>query len=241
MFKIAVCDDDVSFIELEKRIIQKVFETNQADVEIDEYYSGEALLALTKEQMEKYNLIFLDVDMERMNGIETAQRIREVSQVTIAFLTAFIDYSLEGYKVNAIRYVLKDINTMEDAISECVDAVMEQEKLHPTYTFSFREAEIKCELDHIVAAESRLHYVTVTIDKGEKCYEYSMRTTLDEFEKMLHHKNMIRIHRSILVNAAYIKRIKRYAVVLRNGTEYGISQSRYNDVKKYYAKYLGDV
>ena len=53
MFKIAVCDDDVSSIELEKRIIQKVFETNQADVEIDEYYSGEALLALTKEQMEK--------------------------------------------------------------------------------------------------------------------------------------------------------------------------------------------
>lgn len=65
----------------------------------------------------------MDINMEEMDGIDTAKRIRQFhSDTCIVFVTAFISYALEGYKVNAVRYLMKD--TLEAALPECMDAIL---------------------------------------------------------------------------------------------------------------------
>ena len=77
--------------------------------------------------------------MDDIDGLETARQIRKKSdKVQLVFITGYITYALEGYKVNAVRYILKDEKTLENAIEECMDSIIKQmDSKHSTITFSF--------------------------------------------------------------------------------------------------------
>ena len=65
--------------------------------------------------------------MEEIDGIETAKEIRKITKdVFIVFVTAFITYALEGYKVDAVRYLIKDHESLEKAMTECMDTILEK-------------------------------------------------------------------------------------------------------------------
>ena len=72
----------------------------------------------------KYDIVFLDVNMDELDGMETAQKIRKVSNdVFIVFVTAFITCAPQGYSVGAIRYILKNNVNFPELIFECMDAI----------------------------------------------------------------------------------------------------------------------
>ena len=92
--------------------------------EIDTFSSGKELLELGIELIQ-YDIIFLDINMDEIDGIVTAQKIREYSsEIFIVFVTAYINYSLEGYKVDAARYLLKNNTNFEESIYECMDSIL---------------------------------------------------------------------------------------------------------------------
>ena len=108
MLSIAICDDEEYFRITEKQLILKYMAGKNCECMIDMYESGKELLAL-KSAISQYHIIFLDVNMEEIDGIETAKEIRKITKdVFIVFVTAFITYALEGYKVDAVRYLIKD-------------------------------------------------------------------------------------------------------------------------------------
>ena len=79
-------------------------------------------------ELNQYKIIFLDINMDEMDGILTAKKIREQnSEIFLVFVTAFVNYSLEGYKVDAVRYLLKNNVNMQESIAECMDAIYIQE------------------------------------------------------------------------------------------------------------------
>jgi DNA-binding LytR/AlgR family response regulator len=106
-------------------------------------------------------MIFLDINMEEIDGIETAREIRKITKNTyIVFVTAFITYALEGYKVDAVRYLLKDDECLEKAVNECLETIvykMNYEE-HKT-TFAFQEGEKTIRIEDIVYIESNLQSV----------------------------------------------------------------------------------
>ena len=117
MINIAICDDEELFLQREKEIIYKYMTKKGYNCSIDLFLSGKDYLEC--DDVEKYDIVFLDVSMDEMNGIETAKRIRKNNQkVYLIFVTAYINYATEGYKVNASRYVLKNNKTFELAIEE---------------------------------------------------------------------------------------------------------------------------
>lgn len=83
--------------------------------------------------------------MEEIDGMETARRIREFSStVFLIFVSAFIVYSMEGYKVNASRYILKDDKTLDTAIEESLNAIIKNIcALKKKHTFFFQEGKKK--------------------------------------------------------------------------------------------------
>lgn len=108
MMKIAICDDEKEFRDLIRVYIEDYLDTKEILYTIDTFDSGEMFLC-EGESIPENSIIFLDINMEGMDGITTAKKIRERGiNSYIVFVTAYIDYSLEGYKVGAVRYLLKN-------------------------------------------------------------------------------------------------------------------------------------
>ena len=79
--------------------------------------------------MLQYQIIFLDINMKQMDGIETAKNVRAYTEESfVVFVTAYIDYSLEGYQVGASRYILKNNLNFREQIYECMDAITKKMK-----------------------------------------------------------------------------------------------------------------
>ncbi len=100
----------------------------------------------------KYTAIFLDINMEKIDGIKAAEKIREVSRkVFIVFVTAYVTYSLEGYRLDAVRYLLKSNVNFPGTVNECMDAIMD--KLNYSVTkreFDFKEGKKEISLESIL-------------------------------------------------------------------------------------------
>lgn len=76
MFRIAVCDDEKIFVERISEIVKAFFKEQKLECQVDEFYSGEEFVEL-KEEVGKYDIVFLDMQMDKMNGIETAKYLRK--------------------------------------------------------------------------------------------------------------------------------------------------------------------
>ena len=241
MFRIAICDDEKCFRETVKKYVENYLSKRDISFKIDTFSSGKDLIDLGLDVV-KYTMIFLDINMDEMDGIKTAQKIREYSSdIYIVFVTAYIDYSLEGYKVDAARYLLKNNINLEDSICECMDAILEKiNHVVLKRTFKFNECEKNITLDRIVYIESRLHKLEFHIME-ESMKIYTMYGTLNELERELNKLGFLRIHQSFLVNLQHIKKIEGYNAVLSNFQNLTIPKARYRDVKNAFIAYIGEL
>lgn len=241
MLKIAICDDELYFSEILRKYLEEYLGRKHRQYEIDIFESGEAFLK-KKREIISYEIVFLDVCMGSLNGIEIAKRIREYSDnLYIVFVTAYIDYSLEGYKVNAIRYLLKDNESMQVNISECMDTIIDRmEHGAIQKTFSFAKGKKDILLDRLVYIESKLHRIEFH-EVGDKKANYYMYGVLNDLENELKGCGFVRVHQSYLVNMKHISQIANYKVFLKNGRQLNIPKTRYREVKNKYAAYKGRI
>lgn len=241
MVNIAICDDEKYFREKIKEYIEKYMKKMGIDFHIDLFSDGSELLKMGSD-ISSYTMIFLDINMDEIDGIDTARKIREYNlEVYIIFVTAYIKYSLEGYKVNAIRYILKDSEGLENSLVECMDALFYKMKNEvKTMIFDFNEGKKKVLLEKILYIESHLHKLIFYINE-DKLNEYTILMTLNAMENQMKDLGFIRIHQSYLVNLKHIKKIKNYVAYLNNGKELSIAKPRYNDVKDAYVEYKGEL
>lgn len=241
MFRIAICDDEAYFRNREKELIGQYMENRGYECQIDLYASGRELLERVDANL-RYDVIFLDISMEEMDGLETAEGIRKLSEtVYIVFVTAYITYALEGYKVGAVRYLLKEDNSLENSLKECLDTVTGcLSKEEAVCEFAFQSGKKRVPADAVLYVESRLHKVLFYVmEDGVK--EYSRYDRLDEVEKELRQYGFCRVHQSFLVNMKHAKSVERYRVLLENGTEVSISKKYYKDVEKEYIRRQGEI
>lgn len=241
MFKIAICDDEKLF----RRQIQKTLINYQREkdvlYEINHFASGKELIKLGIE-LAQYKIIFLDINMDEVDGIMAARKIREVSSdIFIVFITAFVNYTLEGYKVDAVRYILKNNVNFAESIYECMDAI--SVKMHYVVKrkeFGFNEGTKKVPLERLLYIESRLHKLEFYIME-DKLNIYSLYGTLNDMEKKLEGNEFLRIHQSYLVNMKHIERVSRYEVLLTNGVKLEIPKARYRFVEEAFVSYKGEI
>jgi two-component system, LytTR family, response regulator LytT len=230
MITIAICDDEEYFKNKILNLLKIYFSNKNIDYEVDVFDSGMQLIKL-EDRVSNYDLIFLDIHMPELNGIEIAKRIRNYTQDThIVFISSYLEYSLEGYKVNAIRYLLKDGDEFELSFDECLDTIvtkMDQAKIKQI--FEFREGKREVQFDNIMYIESNLHKLTFYIMEDE-VVKYSMYEKLDIIEGKMQMGSFCRIHKSYLVNLKYIEDMQRSKVILINGQELNTSKARYKDV-----------
>ena len=241
MLKIAVCDDENLFTEELKELLSGYMIEKGLVFEIDTYSSGEALVDLGIEIVQ-YTAVFLDINMEKMDGIKTAEMIRKASrEVFIVFVTAYVDYSLEGYQLDVVRYLLKGNANFQSKVNECMDAILDKMNYSVIKKrFDFKEGRKEISLERLLYIESNMHILEFHVME-DAMKVYTMYETLNVFETRLAENDFIRIHQSYLVNAKHIKDVVRSKVILTNGVELSIPKARYKEVKKKFIACQGEV
>jgi DNA-binding LytR/AlgR family response regulator len=180
--------------------------------------------------------------MDKVNGITAAEKIRNVSRkVFIVFVTAYVDYSLEGYRLDVVRYLLKGNANFQGKVNECMDAIIDKMNYSVRKReFDFREGRKEILLDRLVYVESKLHILEFHVMEND-LKVYTMNETLNTFETRLAENDFVRIHQSFLVNVRYIKEVARYKVILTNGSELPVPRVRYAEVRNRYIACQGEV
>ncbi len=229
--KIAVCDDSSK----DRGALRALLNACGYDFEIREYASGAALCG-DMEYVRKCGIVFLDINMEGPDGLETAKRIKvQCPKVYIVLVTAYVNYALDGYKVKASRFLLKD--DLEWTISECVEDILREIKQEERVVeFDFVEGNTRLRADDIIYIETSRHKnVFYTAERT-----YSIYKKMDELEKELEGMGFVRIHLSFLINMRYIEKISSYVMVLTTGKEISVPKARYPEVKRQYTLFKGE-
>lgn len=237
MIRIAICDGDEPFRNSLKECIGNYLSESKIECAIDSFTSGEELLNLGIE-LARYSIVFLEVNMKEKNGIHTALRIRECrSDIYIVAMADNMKYSMEGYRADAVRYLLKNSSNFEDLIRECIKCIFDKMNcVVPRKTFLFRECEKDVLVERILYVESRLHTLEFHIME-ESMKKYTMYGTLNVLEQDMQEFHFIRIHQSYLVNLRHVKEVAGYRIILNNNLELCVPKTRYKDVKQAFLEY----
>ena len=241
MFSIALCDDSKQFLEYEKSIIDHYMLNEKRESQCDTFLSGEHIISQGT-AIKKYNLFILDYDMEGLTGFDTANRIYELYPgAKIAFATNYYDFTREGYKYNAVRYLVKQEATFRTELFECIDTVYKQgsdKKL--LLELSDRNEEVA--VDDILFIKSDKHYVhyhfsNMKLDNNMK------RCSLDDAQAELPNC-FIRIHLRYIVNLKKATKITRFKVIVKDDDnriiELPIARNRYDEVNKRFCLMKGE-
>lgn len=230
--RIAICDDEKLFRERMGALVEKYLREKDILFSIDLFENG-AVFCSNENHLQEYDIIFLDIGMGDMNGMETAYAIREKNRdMDIVFVSVMMDYVLEGYRVDAVRYLLKD--DLESLLPECIDCLVEKRKSRKQeMEFPFVGGKRKILLKEILYIESKSHQLWFERTR-ENLYMYGQ---INEIEAKLSDYNFVRTHQSFLVNLEHVEKISNYLLYLSNGVKIPVTKPRYAEVKEQFLRY----
>lgn len=231
---IAICDDEKVIREQIKELTEK--EIQGACIEL--YETGDSLLAAEKQ----FDLIFLDIQMEGTDGIETARKLRERSalhggeDVILIFITGIREYVFDAFDVAAFHYLLKPIS--EGKFREVLcrakrELEKRKKKRRETVFIKTRNRSFSLKKDSILYVESRGKKVEIHT-AGESIETY---ISMNEIEGQLG-EEFYRCHRGYLVNMAYVAEYDNKSIVLNNGEHVYLAKEKYGEFVKAYMRYL---
>ena len=235
MIRIAVIDDEKEEQERLLGYYQRLREEVHEDLDIHTYLSGDEFLSV---QEEPFDLICLDIDMPKLDGVSLGKAIRENSPETeIIFVSNREDRVFDTIlNVRPFGFVRKNnfssdlMDTLRAYISSKIDTnhyfVVKTD--NNSVTRSLRVVDV-------VYIESFKDHQFIYMQDGEKI---DIRMTMDELEQELSKYDIVRTHKGYLVNLKYIRRIDGSGITLSNGAVVGLSRTKVQEVKAQYLKYL---
>ena len=231
MIHITVCDDEKYMSEKIAKMVKDFFTRKKIEISILQYSSGEELLKSGTET----DILFLDIEMQGINGMETARRLRaENYQGFLIFITILKEMVFQSFEVSPFDYLVKPVKeenflkTMERLLLSMQSnekANLLIQKGHESSIISFGDI-IYCE---IIDRKVYLHLKT-----GEVMDYYDR---IENLQKKLD-KKFFKCHRSYLINLNYLKSYKNNMAYMANGLEIPVSRLRRKEFSKVILQYM---
>jgi len=235
VYKIAVCDDEKQVREGIGNMLERYAAENGRAFQC---FSFDSAAALLRDYRADFDILFLDISMRGLNGMEAAREIRRSdARVCIIFVTSMQQYAVQGYRVHAYGFIVKPVNYQE--LSMELDGA-----LHTIDSARMRESAVTLrsgtQVDRLTACdilycEVHNHTVTIHLYTGQRVYRYSMK----EMESLLRPYGFARPHSAYLVNCAAIVQILGSQLVLANGERIPIAQQKRKEFMARLAGYVG--
>lgn len=234
MIQIAIVDDERAFLESYTHIVEKLFAKNRIEFVVQCFYKSEEFYHLLKRNY--FDIVFLDIDMPEINGINLAADIRKLKlETTIIFVSSHSNLVFQSIHYAPFRFIQKDC--LEDDTSEAIHAYCQQIKEKKnTIQLKIENGETYCfNLMQIQYFYSVRHDLFLVYSNKKIAKRLFPRVyTMDALGKMLHKKGFIRIHKSYIVNFKYIHQIQSDKVLLFDNSTLPISRSNVANVKRQY-------
>lgn len=237
MIKIAICDDEEIITGQIDNIIHEICGKEGIPFDTDVFFSGNGL---EKEIVNgtKYDLIYLDIQMDNGDGITTAKNIRKMDEnVLLIYVSGYDKYMIELFRLNVFAFIKKPIDyfNFKKIFLEANLKICNQRFY---FSFHYKSKEYKIPCIDIIYFESSGRTINIYF-RDNKTEKFNGKLSEVE-ERLLSGKiPFLRIHQSYLVNYHHIRSRSKTVVTLINGTKLPISEDRQKNFGKQYSRLLG--
>lgn len=237
MLTIYLCDDNLEVLNRYTRLLEKIAKKNNVDVIISSFSSGERLLFHLSNSPNQADIIYLDILMGYINGMDTGKKLRALGcRSEIIYLTTSEDYVFDAYDISPVNYLVKAKTStarFEEVFLRAVTLAQKKE----TDMFACESGRVQklIPFNEVSFFEIRKRIVTVHYNGNETISFYS---TLAQLEAQLLHKNFVRVHRSYIVNLSYIANFAQNSLGLKTGVEIPIGVTYMKQIRQAFREYI---
>ena len=238
MYNIIIVEDTLSDCDKLEKYVRLFFERVDKECAIRVFQDGLEMLNAFKCHED---IIFLDIDLPNINGMDLAKRIREKDEdVTIIFVSNLSRFALKGYQVNALDYIVKPFNY--DNIEHRLERALNINKRSKSKSIILKinaSTNIVCDIDTIKYIEKDGNYLIFHTEKDE----YRVRGTFNDFINHLANNLFSFCMKGILINLEFVEKTVQESVYLVGGTVLPIARQRkkefINDLFNYFGEEKG--
>lgn len=235
MYHIALCDDNIEFLNLLSDMLEKEFGeivSPKYKIAFEKFNSGRSLLNFAKKQ--KISVLFLDIDMPEMTGFDVAKVLgNENKDMLIIFVSAYDNFVYESFDYSPFQFIRKsrlpdDLKKIVTRINDKLFAPIKHIELQ------LLDESVNIDIKKILYFENEKNYYSVHLMGGEKLIG---RGTMNSIEEKVKGLDFYRIHSGFVVNLEHAGRITHDGFLTVGHTQIPISQKRMKDFKKAYSEY----
>jgi DNA-binding LytR/AlgR family response regulator len=233
--KIAVCDDDIIIARVFAETILKVFSHYNTKASVKVF--GHFYALRSEMEVEYFDLLFLDIDMPDINGIEFAKELRRKNNnVTIIYISGREELVFDTFDVSPFGFIRK--TTFFNEISGVISRYLEYHGNEQFRRLTIETADDVLTLDigNITYIEGIGKYQEIHIIGADK--PIRVKSTLNFFDEKLIDHGFARSHRAYLVNCQYVRRIEDSFILLTNGETLPLSKSKAKDFKSTFMRIM---
>ena len=232
MLKIAILDDDKTALLISQGVIEQFLSDKNIAFSVDSFSSPANFLAAAKE--ENYQLIFLDIDMGDINGIDVGKEIKNnSSQVDIIYLSQREDLVFDTLFLHPFGFIRKSkiLQDFPSVLQLYLDTHSNEEENNSKLIITSKTGIVTLKIDEIMYIEGNKNYQTIVLKAGDPI---EVRLSMKELEDELSGKGFIRIHKGYLVNYIYIRKISKNEVLLTNEKLLPLASKRREEIMEQY-------
>lgn len=233
MITIAVVEDDDRSRAVLVEHLLRFRDERGLDLEVAAFSDGQEILAKYRPI---YDIVLLDIEMEHVDGMTTARRIRVVDQdVVLVFITNSPQYAIGGYQVSALSYLLKPVpyGALSEELDRCIDQVRKRERSFVLLVTGTEQHRV--DVADIVYIESIKHRLVVHATTRD----YSLVGSLSAMEEELAENDFFRSNNCYLVNLRHVTGVQQSSCILQGNRELQISRPRKKAFLGALSDYLG--
>ena len=214
VIKIAIIEDDSSDRDQLVSYLEQYIQAHNLSFVINTYQSGEDFLQTNMH----YQLVFMDIELPGINGIETAEKMRHRGGDEVLILvTNMVRYAVHGYAVKAVDYMVKPV--LYEQLALKLPEYISMIKRKNSITVKNRQGMVRVNIQQIRFIEVYNHNIVIHLaNRTEECYG-----SLKDYEVQLRDRGFVRCSQSCLVNLAYVDSILGDTVLV-DGTTVPVSR-----------------
>jgi len=237
MYRIAIGDDDFRFLQKAEVLVSRCLESDGlkrgTDFDIDCYSAAPPLLAALNGDKDLYQLLLLDVEFGRDNGLSVAASLREnQAEFSLIYITSHRDYVFDSFDTRPLHYLLKPVD--EEKLKALIQEDCRRRYLDVRLYLKTGGKHISLAYQDLYAVESAQHRVFFHLRDSTEEWNGSLRTLAPELPGWC----FCRCHNSYFVNFTHVTELVRYEARLKNGEAIPVSKRFYKSAIERYIAFL---
>lgn len=232
MYHIAIVEDEAAFAAQLQEYLEKYQEENDVRFKVSFFADGEDIL---KDYQPLYDIIMLDIEMPRVNGMQAAEQIREQDMdVTLMFITNMAAYAIRGYEVGALDFMMKPINYYTFSMKLTRVLKRTKQKAQQEILLTLPDGVKKLNVQQIYYVEVQNRMLSYHTDEGI----FEMRGTMQSVEQMLSPYAFAKCNHWYIVNLKHVSEVRKTTAIVA-GHELEVSRRNRTTFLKALTEYVG--